>query len=131
MKMLENSKKKFKFKNKLLLFDSTTISLCPSLFPWVNYRQTKSGVKVHVLLDQSDYMPSLVTITNAKKHDTTTSKTLSLKPGLITASDRGYLGFDQFSRYNNSGIFFVTRMKGKVRIPLWRFFYCKLHLCQV
>ena len=32
----------------------TTISLCLSLFPWADYRQTKGGVKVHVLLDQRD-----------------------------------------------------------------------------
>jgi len=68
MKMLNSSKKKFKFKNKLFLFDSTTISLCLSLFPWANYRQTKGGVKVHVLLEQSDYIPSFVMITDEKEH---------------------------------------------------------------
>ena len=115
MKMLESSKKKFKFKNKLFLFDSTTISLCLSLFPWANYRQTKGGIKVHVLLDQSDYMPSFVTITHAKEHDSTISKTLNLRPGLIIAADRGYLDFDQFNRWNKSGIFFVTRMKDKIQ----------------
>ncbi len=98
MNMLESSKKKFKFKNKLFLFDSTTISLCLSLFPWANYRQTKGGVKVHVLLDQSDYMPSFVTIRDAKIHDSAISKTLILRPGSIIAADRGYLDFDQFSR---------------------------------
>ena len=115
MNMLESSKKKFQFKNKLFLFDSTTISLCLSLFPWANYRQTKGGVKVHVLLDQSDYMPSFVTITDAKIHDSAISKTLNLKPGSIIAADRGYLDFDQFSRWNKNGIFFVTRMKDNIR----------------
>ena len=32
-------KKKFRFKNKLLSFDSTTISLCLSLFPWAEFLQ--------------------------------------------------------------------------------------------
>ncbi|MGI6431502.1 MAG: transposase [Synergistaceae bacterium] len=96
--MLEKSGKKFKFKNKLFLFDSTTISLCLSLFPWADYWQTKGGVKVHVLLDQSDYMPSFITITDAKIHDSAVSKTLNLKPGSIVAADRGYLDFEQFSR---------------------------------
>ena len=41
-------KKKFRFKNKLLSFDSTTISLCLSLFPWAEFRRAKGGVKVHV-----------------------------------------------------------------------------------
>ena len=89
MNMLGTSGKQFKFKNKLFLFDSTTISLCLSLFQWADYRQTKGGVKVHVLLDQSDYMPAFVTITEAKVHDSTISKTLNLKPGSIIAADRG------------------------------------------
>ena len=51
---LGRRKKKFRFKNKLLSLDSTTISLCLSLFPWASYRRAKGGVKVHVLLDHDD-----------------------------------------------------------------------------
>ena len=114
MNMLGTSGKQFKFKNKLFLFDSTTISLCLSLFQWADYRQTKGGVKVHVLLDQSDYMPAFVTITEAKVHDSTISKTLNLKPRSIIAADRGYLDFEQFNKWNTSKIFFVTRMKENI-----------------
>ena len=32
-------------------FDSTTIDLCLSLFPWAHFRQTKAAVKMHTLLD--------------------------------------------------------------------------------
>ena len=42
---------RFRFKNKLLSLDSTTISLCLSLFPWATFRRAKGGVKAHVLLD--------------------------------------------------------------------------------
>jgi hypothetical protein len=34
-------KKKFRFKNKLLTLDSTTVDLCLSLFLWADYRQAK------------------------------------------------------------------------------------------
>src|ERR1035438_10902075 len=44
-------KRTFRFKNKLLSLDSTTISLCLSLFPWAQFRRTKGGVKAHVLMD--------------------------------------------------------------------------------
>ena len=44
-------KHKFRFKNKLLSLDSTTISLCLTLFPWAKFRRAKGGVKAHVLLD--------------------------------------------------------------------------------
>jgi len=104
-------KKKFRFKNKLLSFDSTTISLCLSLFPWAEFRRTKGGVKVHVLLDHDDYMPSFVSITEAKTHDSRLSKELVLKPGSIVALDRGYVDFGRFRAWTDQGVFFVTRMK--------------------
>jgi len=104
-------KKKFRFKNKLLSFDSTTISLCLSLFPWAEFRRAKGGVKVHVLLDHDDYMPSFVSITEAKTHDSRMSKELVLKPGSIVALDRGYVDFGQFRAWTDQGVFFVTRMK--------------------
>ncbi len=53
-------------------------------------------------------------ITDAKTHDSAISKTLDLKPGSIIAADRGYLDFEQFSKWNRSKIFFVTRMKDKI-----------------
>ena len=62
-------KKKFRFKNKLLSLDSTTISLCLELFPWAKFRRAKGGVKAHVLLDHDDYLPSYVLITEAKRSD--------------------------------------------------------------
>ena len=108
---LGHRKAKFRFKNRLFSFDSTTISLCLSLFPWANYRRTKGGVKVHVLLDHNDYMPSFISITDAKRHDNTESKQLDLKPGSIVAVDRGYIDYEQFRRWNDKGVFFVTRMK--------------------
>ena len=43
-------KKKFRFKNKLLSLDSTTISLCLELFPWAKFRRAKGGVNPGVEL---------------------------------------------------------------------------------
>ena len=46
-----SGKKKFRFKNKLVSLDSTSIDLCASLFDWAKYKRTKGAVKVHLLLD--------------------------------------------------------------------------------
>ena len=105
-------KKRFSFKNKLpLSFDSTTISLCLNLFPWASFRRAKRGVKVHVLLDHDDYMPSFVYISEARKHDRTIARLLHLTPGSIVAFDRAYNDYSLFGQWTASGIFFVTRMK--------------------
>ena len=108
---LGNRKRKFRFKNKLLSLDSTTISLCLNLFPWAKFRRVKGGVKVHVLLDHDDYMPSYVWITEAKRHDRNVAHDLHLKPGSIVAFDRAYNDYALFSSWTANGVFFVTRQK--------------------
>src|SRR5476651_880945 len=39
-------------------FDSTLIDLCLTLFPWARFRQGKSAVKMHTLLDLRGSIPS-------------------------------------------------------------------------
>jgi len=108
---LGRRKRKFRFKNKLLSLDSTTISLCLNLFPWATYRRAKGGVKVHVLLDHDDYMPSYALITDARKHDRLVAGKFNLKPGSIVAFDRAYNDYSLFAAWIESGVYFVTRQK--------------------
>ena len=110
-KGFDHRKTKFRFKNKLLSLDSSTISLCLALFPWAEFRRAKGGVKVHVLLDHDHYMPSFVRITEAKQHDVKTARLLHLNPGSIVAMDRGYNDYELFAQWTKRGIIFVTRLK--------------------
>ncbi len=109
-KML-NVRKPFKFKNKLVTFDSTTITLALEAFPWAKYRSKKGGVKLHVLLDNADLMPSFVCMTVARDNDCKGLDKISLKPGTIVTLDRGYNNFAQFGEWTENGVHFVTRMK--------------------
>jgi hypothetical protein len=104
-------KRKFRFRNKLLSLDSTTISLCLALFPWAKFRRAKGGVKAHVLLDHDDYLPAYVLITEAKTSDVRVAQSLDLNPGSIVAFDRGYNDYALFSRWTDREVFFVTRLK--------------------
>ena len=104
-------KAKFRFKNKLLSLDSTTISLCLDLFPWAKFRRAKGGVKAHVLLDHDDYLPSYVLITEAKKSDIRVAQSLDLNAGSIVAIDRGYNDYALFAKWTDRKVFFVTRLK--------------------
>jgi hypothetical protein len=104
-------KAKFRFQNKLLSLDSTTISLCLDLFPWAKFRRAKGGVKAHVLLDHDDYLPSYVLITEAKKSDVRIAQSLELNVGSIVAIDRGYCDYALFGKWDGRGVFFVTRLK--------------------
>ena len=102
-------KTKFRFRNKLLSLDSTTISLCLSLFPWAKFRPSKGGVKAHVLLDHDDYLPRYVLLTPARACDVRIAHCFDLPPGSIVAMDRGYIDFRLFTRWIAAGVFFVTR----------------------
>jgi Domain of unknown function (DUF4372)/Transposase DDE domain len=104
-------KQKFRFKNKLLSLDSTTISLCLELFPWAKFRRAKGGVKAHVLLDHDDYLPRYVLITEAKCSDVKMVDAFPLNPGSIVAMDRGYNDYGLFGKWTAAEIYFVTRLK--------------------
>ena len=104
-------KQKFRFKNKLLSLDSTTISLCLEIFPWAKFRRAKGGVKAHVLLDHDDYLPRYVLITEASRSDVRMADSFPLNQGSIVAMDRGYNDYSLFGRWTAREIYFVTRLK--------------------
>jgi len=104
-------KQKFRFKNKLLSLDSTTISLCLEMFPWAKFRRAKGGVKAHVLLDHDDYLPRYVLITEASRSDVKMADAFPLNPGSIVAMDRGYNDYALFGKWTGKEIYFVTRLK--------------------
>jgi hypothetical protein len=110
-KGLGERKRKFRFKNKLLSLDSTTISLCLELFPWAKFRRAKGGVKAHVLLDHDDYMPSYVLITEARRSDVKMAESFPINPGSIVTMDRGYSDYGLFGLWTERKIYFVTRLK--------------------
>jgi hypothetical protein len=110
-KMSAPKNHKFRFKNKLLSLDSTTIALCLTLFPWAEFRRTKGAVKLHLLLDHDGYFPTYAYVSNGKKHDVTIARRISLPPGSIVAMDRGYNDYKLFASWTENGIYFVTRMK--------------------
>jgi hypothetical protein len=104
-------KQKFRFKNKLLSLDSTTISLCLEMFPWAKFRRAKGGVKAHVLLDHDDYLPRYVLITEARRSDVKMADAFPLNPGSIVVMDRGYNDYALFGQWTDQKIYFVTRLK--------------------
>lgn len=108
---LGGRKHKFRFKNKLLPLDSTTISLCLALFPWAKFRRAKGGVKAHVRLDHDDYLPAYILLTQAKRSDVKLADSFTLNPGSIVAMDRGDNDYALFGRWTMAEIYFVTRLK--------------------
>ena len=105
------ARRKFRFKHKLVSLDSTVIDLCATLFDWAKFRRTKGAVKLHCLLDHDGYLPSVVVVTEGKRHDVRVARTLRFDPGTIVVMDRGYVDYAWFGRLTTEGVFLVTRLK--------------------
>jgi len=101
----------FPFPNDLYSIDATTIDLCLSMFDWATFREKKGGIKVHVKLNHSGYLPSVVTVSTAKQHEVTQINKMKLKTGDVVVFDRGYTDFEQYANYCDENIYFVTRLK--------------------
>jgi hypothetical protein len=92
-------------------FDSTTIDLCLSLFPWGQFRRRKSAVKLHTLLDVRGSVPTNVYVTGGQVHDVNLLDELFLEAGAFYLLDRGYVDFARLYVFTQACAFFVTRAK--------------------
>ena len=103
-------------------FDSTTISLCLSVFPWARFRRRKGGVKAHVLYDLETHVPSFYHITTASVHDSKAMPAIPYESGSYYVFDRGYNAFAELHRINRLESFFIVRAKQnlKSRCVRWR-----------
>lgn len=95
----------------ILIRDSSTISLCLSMFDWAKFRTAKGGIKIHTQWDEAMMLPNLVCIGEASIHDSKGFEQHVFPKGTIIIEDKGYRDFevirDRIIAENN----FVTRIK--------------------
>ena len=99
-------------------FDSTTINLCLSLFPWAQFRRRKSAVKLHTLLDLRGNIPTSVYVTGGQGHDVNLLDELLLEAGAFYLLDRGYVDFARLYLFTQACAFFITRAKKNTQFYL-------------
>ncbi len=104
-----------KLDQPLYAFDSTTIDLFLSLFPWAEFRKTKAAVKMHTLIDLRETIPTYVTITPGKVHDVRILDALPITADAIYTMDRGYIDFARAYKLHQQSAFFVVRAKNNLR----------------
>ena len=102
---------KFRVKSKIFLLDSTTISLCLSLFDWARYKTAKGAVKMHTLLDYDGNLPAYVNITDGKTADNKGANDIPLLKGSVVVADRYYNDFPLLNVWDSNGVYFVVRHK--------------------
>jgi len=106
---------KFTIKSKIFLLDSTTISLCLSLFDWAKYKTAKGAIKMHTLLDFDGNLPAYVNITNGKTADNKGAYNIPLLKGSVIVADRFYNDFSLLNIWDSKGVFFVVRHKENIQ----------------
>ena len=109
----QGGRKKFRFKNKLMSLDGSSIDLSVSRFDWAKFRQTKGAIKLRLLLDYDGYLPSFAVVTEGKTSEIKVARTLRFEAGTILAIDRGYVDYEWFRELTQQEVYFVTRMKEK------------------
>jgi len=106
---------KFKIKSKIFFLDSTTISLCLSIFDWAKYKTAKGAVKMHTLLDFDGNLPSYVNITDGKTADNKGAYEIPLLKGSVIVADRFYNDFYLLNLWDSKGVYFVVRHKENIQ----------------
>jgi hypothetical protein len=106
---------KFKIKSKIFLLDSTTISLCLSIFDWAKYKTAKGAVKMHTLLDFDGNLPAYVNITDGKTADNKGAYDIPLIKRSVIVADRYYNDFSLLNVWDSNEVFFVVRHKENIK----------------
>jgi hypothetical protein len=97
------------------IIDSTTIKLFQEIFRGAGSSpangKRKGGLKVHMAVEQSDEVPSIVHLTQAAYNDGSFTKYLNLPAGSTVIMDRGYKNYNQFNTWTTQHVRWVTRIQ--------------------
>lgn len=95
-------------------FDSTTIDLCLTLFPWAHaavYQKANAAIKMHTLFEVQQKIPTFIRISSAILHDVNFMDAIEYEPGAYYIFDRGYYDFSRLKHIDSEKAFFVIRAK--------------------
>lgn len=110
----------------LRIIDSTTIRLFTEILRGVGRNpldgsKKKGGIKVHALMDAFSGICDFVRITAAREADRNFLYHLKLAAQSWIVFDKGYNVYNQFAKWTQQQVWFVTRMKDNA----------KFHVCKV
>lgn len=106
---------------KLLVIDSSTMSMSLSQYPWATFRKTKSGVRLHlrVVVTKDLTLPDKAVILPAKHADRTQmNELIDIDSDAIHLFDRGYNDYKQFDKLCFNDVRFITRIKKNAKVEV-------------
>ena len=106
--------KDFFISNKVYAFDSSTISLCLSVYWWTKLHHGKGGVKLHELYDVKTDVPAFSIVTDASLHDSQVLNLIPYEKDSFYIFDRAYMVTEMLYLIHKAKAFFVVREKHKM-----------------
>lgn len=101
----------------LKIIDSSTIQLFSEILRGVGRNRLdgarkKGGFKVHAMMDAFSGVTEFVRLTEAREHDQKFLYYLKLAPNSWIVFDKAYTTYNQFAKWTNQKVWFVTRERG-------------------
>lgn len=99
---------------RLHIFDSSTFELFIDVMVGVGSvkenGKRKGGVKAHMLIDAVHHIPEICFFSEAKENDRILMDKIDVPAGSILVFDKGYTKYNQWQRWTEKDITWVTRM---------------------
>ncbi|OGI18389.1 MAG: hypothetical protein A2287_08070 [Candidatus Melainabacteria bacterium RIFOXYA12_FULL_32_12] len=98
-------------KEVIEIIDSTPIILDLEHHKWAQQTRNIKGLKVHVLFNSSENIPTYFEITSPKVNDIVEGRKIDIQKGSTYVFDKGYTDYNWYYEIEKSGAYFVTRLK--------------------
>lgn len=103
--------KRIQTENIIKLIDSSPIRLDLLNHPWAEKTQRIEGIKLHLVYDLTNTIPTYFEFSGARSNDIEVGKKTELEKGCMYVFDKGYMDFNWWSDIDEKGAYFVTRLK--------------------
>lgn len=104
------------------VFDSTTVSLFKEVFKACGRMpkdgRRKGGLKAFAKAALSDRVPNFICMKAAATNERVFLSYLGLAPGTIAVFDKGFQKFSQYAQWDESGVYYVTRMNKNAKFKI-------------
>ena len=101
--------------SRIMLLDSSVITLCLNIFNWAHYSEEKGAIKLHTLFSLNDFLPIDVHVSDGKMSDNIGAYHLMPPGRSIIVADRGYDDTQLWRDWDSRGISFVVRLRKDIK----------------
>jgi hypothetical protein len=103
-----------KHKKSTYIIDSTTIKLFQAIFKGAGQSKDngkrKGGLKVHMAVQETQTVPSIIHLSQAASNDVTFTKHFKMPNGSTLIMDGGYRSYNQFNEWTKQNVRWITRI---------------------